>query len=92
MQLDEQALQRWVIQVMDRAGEEDLVEEIRGKGARPQVRSQKMHLGPIAVPSLGVLDRHGVEVEAVVIELGERAREVAVRAPEIEQSAGWVQL
>ena len=91
MQFLEQAQQSLVIEVMDGASKEDLVKLVRGKGTSAQVCRDEMHVRSIMKASSCCLDRNGVDIHTMVIELAKGIRDMPVCTAEIKQLAGWVE-
>lgn len=88
MKLDEDAPQDLVIEVMDGAGEQDLIEVALGEGAKSQVRGQEMYVWPVSKSLFCDLDGIGGEIDPEVIELGRGVCNVSSGTAEVEKSAG----
>src|SRR5450759_466583 len=85
VQFPEQALQFLVVQVMDGTSKKNLVEFARSKRTIAEIGRDEMHIRSIAKATLCCFDRDGVDVHAIVVELGKRICDMTVRAAEIKE-------
>ena len=90
MQFLQQVQQSLVIQVVDGAGEKNLVKFVCGERTSAQICRDEMHVWSIAITLLCCFDRNGVNVHTVVIEPSKGIGDMPVCKPKSSSlPGGW---
>lgn len=85
MHFNQEFLEQGITEVMDRSGQQYLIEIVTRKRLCAEIGADEVHVGVRAIHSGRLLDRTGIQIHAVVLILKKGIRNVAVSAAEIEQ-------